>query len=382
MSVFDIAKLCGLSLLMLACMDIKGPAPQALLPYEIISELRISTRAVMMSLEDTLALSIRAIAMDGSDLSVPLRNVVWRSSDSGQVYVDTLGNLLPRQESEVPVTVTASYTHAGTTKSDTVSVYVTPSSLKATRVVIVPLDSTQLGLQSGFVEFLGGGGFSHIRIDLYDENVLVLKGAQIPLVVPEQIRTFYLASGGPTGEPIYQVYNYGGIVKPFWIKVSVSLYGSEIGDSTLFRGLYAADGVQIIISKEDGAFLSAEMLPEEPLVNLQPCGWVLIAVHPVVASKEIDIVFSDSSDADSDRCRPLPQHIEEYVEEVLGAPFAGVYTGGNMNEISMSGSSLGMLGHLYLRRSSTVGRISWFVRDAVTKARLPISGRYNQVLAE
>lgn len=356
-----------LSFIIGGCVDIQGPAPESLAASDILSEFKLSTDAIMMSMSDTLFLQGSAVSMDASERVVNPRDILWRSSDSGQVYVDTLGRVTARRSSEVPVVITGSYNLSGTTKSDQVSVYVTPTRIQATSVRLISLDSSFVGAS------FHGIGTPHIRVDLYQDDTVVLQGAQIPVTVPAPAAVAFTPMGGLSQEPVYVVSNNNGYLGPFWVRASVSLYGVKVQDSILFNGKYPASTQIPIASDGMGGVMPSEMLPDDPTPNLQPCGWIFIVVFQ--ADRLVDVVFSDST-VDTDECTPIPNELLS--SSRFGLPISGNVTGGNVTSVIRSG----IFPTLWIRRSNTIGEITYYLRDAVTKERLPVSGRYRQLVVD
>lgn len=360
----------------LSCVDIQGPTPQQFAPNEILSQVLFSTRAVMMNISDTLSLSVRAIYMDGSQSLVPADSVKWRSQDSAQVYIDRNGVITALKESSTPVGVIASYIRSGTTKSDTIPVYVTETRLSADGIRLVSIDSTNVGA-SPPVEAWN----PRIRIDLYKGQTLVVKGARIPLSIPSPMVATYLSTGGPDGEPVYAIVNNRGYLGPLWIKGSVMLYGSEVKDSVLYKGVYPASGVGIAVqSNDNGEILPATMLPDDPVLSMQPCGWVFIALmgRP---GRNLDIVFSDSLSS-ADGCSDIPVTTLNQFRWFGIVPIFDHIVGGNLYNVTIHGpleSSPFSDFRIWLRRSSSVGEIHYFVRDAITGDSIPVSGRFRQI---
>lgn len=358
-----------LFLLIPACVDVEGPAPIALSPGDILAEVRFPTRAVMMEMDDSLTLLPQVVAMNGTSLVVEPRQIIWKSEDSIRVYVDTLGKLTARIADDIPVKIIASYWRFGITKADTIPVYVTPTRIDATEIRLLPIDSSRVGSGIGF-------GKPRVRADLYKDGEVVVSGASIPMTVPLPVVLIYSREGGPDKEPVYLVNNDKGYLGEFWVKASVNLYGTEVVDSVLFNGIFPAGNLGItILPGNDGGITAIEMAPDAIVRSFQPCGWVSVIVS---IADPIDVVFSDSA-ADGDVCAPIP---EEVLIQGAGFPVKRSIVGGNMLNIGHD-SSVGFLPFTqFLRRSNTVGSITYYVRHAVTKKRLPVSGRFNQAIPE
>lgn len=353
------------------CVDIEGPTPPALKPNEILAELNFSSRAVMLSADDTMEMSVRAIAMDGAEIPVNRRNITWSSLDSALVYIDTLGRISARiSETDEPVGINASYTLNGVTRFDTISVHVTPLRSNITSVRLVSLDSTFVGDIEPSVAIQS----PRVRVDLYNGETLVIPGARLPITLPEQIVASYYPAG-PDGPGGYSISNPITYLGDFWVRVSINLYGNEVHDSLLFKGIYPSLGSFIGIGIIEGVMNEAEMGPNDPVPAIQPCGWTLITL--INMDRPVDVVFSDST-ADENGCDPIPAALIE-AGWAGNFPFSGTLNSGNALGLTMSGP---LPFAWWIRRSNTIGEISWYIRDAVTGERLPASGRYNQAVPQ
>lgn len=361
--------LIGACIWLTSCVDIQGPAPQSLKPDKILSEFRLPVRAIMMKVADTLSLSAEAILMDDSRIEVPADSIAWISQDSSLVYIDGYGRLIGKEQSTTPVGVVASYKLSGTTKADTIPVLVTLDRINANNVRLAVLDSTIVGANASGVSV----GLPRVRVDLYNDESEVLIGAEIPIHAPAPVVLSYTSSSG--GESVFfSVRNDKGYLGPFWINTSVLLYGSEIADSVLFNGIFPATGVIIGIQSDgEGGIQTAEMLPDDPVPNLQPCGWVL--VMSAMPDRVVDVVFSDSS-ADVSGCDVISTDLLNKFRYAGALSINGNVTGTNVFNLKPTGI---LPFSLWVRRSNTVGEITYFVRDAITKKRLPISGRFRQL---
>jgi hypothetical protein len=356
----------GCVLALTACLEIEGPETPAVDPNEILAKFRFSTRAVMMTVGDTLRLPVQAVAMNNTELTFDRRDIIWRSQDSAVVYVDTLGTVLARAQTTTPVRIVATYQRSGVTLADTIVVYVTLNKLSATSVRLIALDSTRVGIGDGYATF------PRIRVDLYEDTAIAVRGAQLPLTTPSYVSTIFSATGGPENEPVYFVNITRYYLGSFWITASINLYGVEVRDSVRFEGLYPAGAIlNYLVPNEEGEIV-AGMPPSNQVLTLQPCAVVLIL--SAVTDRNIDIVFSDST-ASSSGCAPMPESILQ--QGYFGLPFTDHIVGGNMTNVRPPEfMPLGVL----VRRSSTIGEISWYVRDAVTKQRLLVSGTFKQVV--
>lgn len=348
------------------CLSIQGPDAVGLEESEIVSKVRFSTRAVVMTVGDSQSLSISALAVNGNPISVKNEDIKWRSLDSAVVRITQNGMLHAATATSNPVGVIATYYYNLVSKADTVYVTVTESSLSASEVKIVALDST----------FVGAGGLyfipnPRIRVDLFNNGSVIVKGAEIPLTVAPPVKVDYRSTGGPDFEPVYEVSNENGKVGDFWIVASVLLYGQEVKDSVKFTGTHPYALYPLVISADEGGKLLVEnQLPLGFAPSLSPCGWFMILLAAV--DKPIDILFSDSLSGSSG-CGELPADAGYY-----GIPFDQSPTGGNLlNMILTSDNIYGIA--TYMRRSNIRGEITYRIRDRVTKELHPFVGKYKQV---
>lgn len=357
----------------MGCVDIEGPRPPALGSDQILSELRFSSRAIIMNAADTMEAGVRGVAMDGSSITVNRGEVIWRSLDSAIVYIDTLGRISSRvSKTGSPVGISASWTLHGVTRFDTISVQVTENRSDVTGVKLVSLDSTTVGS----IETTAGIQPPRIRVDLYNGDQLVQAGAELPISVPSQVTAGYDApSSKNNNEAGYFIRNQLTYLGPFWVRASVNLYGNEVSDSLLFQGVYPSLTTTALIAFVEGDLMEIEMGPDDPVPAIQPCGWVVIGMLNL-RDRSVDVVFSDST-ADETGCEEIPVSLLQAGWNNM--PFSGSFTGGIARGLHLSGPfPFGW----WVRRSNTVGQISWYMRDATTGERLPISGRYNQVTVD
>lgn len=337
----------------------KGPVFEDLDESDIIAQLRINTRGVMMLHGDSFQLSVKAISMNDSEIPVPPGEVTWMSEDSLQVYVDQSGKIHARDTSEAGVRIMASYRYKYTTRVDTIPVYVSDDVIHATSIRMVLLDSNRVG--AGTTEL------PRIRIDLYDNGNLIKAGVVIPVDVTAPADFFIASEGGDNGETVIKVLNDNSLIGRFWIKSTLNLFGNEVGDSVAMHGIYPAVGSAVLLlSGSDGSVQPQEMLPDVSAPYLQPCGLVFIANFHTVT---VDVVFDDSASTSTD-CSEVP---DDFLM-MNGVSPEYSFTDGNATAIPPFTFAL--------RRSSTPGLRSFYVRDAVTKTRLPVSGRYQIMVAE
>lgn len=351
----------GLIFMVIGCVDIEGPVPLPVEAHDVFSNFYFTTNATLINPGDTLQLSLGAVASDGSAIPVDPRKVQWRSDDSIRLYVDTLGRIVAKEPITNSVMVTARYTHGSTTRTASMTVYVTGEEMAASSLKVVALDSTRIG--AGF-----GASLPRIRLDLYEGTTLVRAGAQLPVTIPTPYFASYVATGGPNQEPVYAIGNGGSGIGKFWVTVSVNLYGSEIRDSVEFTGIYPFKVGEIAIVENSSGEISVNGGQTNLRLMQQPCAVVRVFNF---TRKPLDVVFSDSSSA-SDSCGPIPQSVRQALS-YPGFPLTES-VGGNL--LNMPSFSVGF------RRSGTHGAITWFLRNATTKDRLPFSGSYQSIHVE
>ncbi len=358
--------LCVLVVASTGCLGIQGPDAVGIDEGEVISKVRFPIRAIVMAVGDSSSLSLSAQAVDGSPIAIRDEDVKWRSLDSAIVRVTQNGMVHATGATSNAVGVIATYYYNLVSKADTVYVTISPNRLSASEVKIVSLDSTYVG--AGGLYFITN---PFIRVDLFDNDGIVVKGAEIPLTVAPPIKLTYRSTGGPDREPVYEVSNDKGKVGDFWIVASVLLYGQEVKDSFKFQATHPYALYPLLISADESGVLNIQnQLPAEFAPSLRPCGWFMILMAAV--DKPIDLLFSDSLSGSSG-CGDLPVGAGYY-----GIPFDQSPLGGNLlNVVLTSDNVFGI--SAYLRRSSTKGEITYRVRDAVTKELHPFIGKYKQV---
>jgi len=355
-----LAAVLALSVGIAGCVDVQGPAPKSLAADQVLSQLVIGTDAVVMAVDDTLQLEVHGVAVDNSAIPIDAAEIQWQSADSAQVTVDANGWIVGKTATFFPVGVIAKYTYEGTTKSDTIPVVVTSTRASAPSARLTVLDSVNVGASPVF-------GGPRIRVDLYDNGALAVEGIQIPIATPAGVSALYSPYGGPSGEPVYAVYNYFNRLGRFWAKISATVYGTPVRDSVEFTGLYPASlPLTILVANADGTPFPSEYQPSDPITYVQPCALIQIWVS---LPNPVDVVFDDST-ASPAGCAPIPDDLLAQ----MGYTSDQSYVGGNVLNLPW--------GARILRRSNTVGLVTFFVRDAVTKARLPISARFKAIAVE
>lgn len=352
------------ALALAACMEMKGPVVEFEPLSNIISEFEVSTKAAMMSIGDTLSVDVSAVSVEGGMLSVDRSHVKWISKDSASVYVDTLGRIIARKQTERAIDVIASYTHGMATLYDTISVNVTVTRIDATSIRLVSLDSARIGAFPVF-------GFPRIRVDLYNGDTLVTRGAEVPVIVPPPVVISYNRVGVDGSGPVYIVNNNKGFLGEFWAIVSLNLYGTEVIDSVMFKGDYAAGASSILLIQESAnGEVQTSLWPDDRRPwNMQPCGFV--RVWSLLKNRDIDVVFTDSLSG-SLGCEPVADSILR--SKTGDGPTLFNVIGGNVLNVPPGG--------YVWRRSNTKGQFDMYIRDAVTKERFPVLRRYNHIEKE
>lgn len=343
-----------------ACSDIKAPDPIRLASSETLYKLRFSTKAVRMVTGDTITLRAVATFADSSQTIIDPARVNWRSLDVTRVRIEESGKITAGAASASPTDIIATYTYNGVTKADTIPIYVTATRIDADEIKIVMLDSAKVGA-------LAFNPTPRIRIDLYKNEVVSQTGVQLPLTVPGGLRVTPVVVSGSPGIFNYAVFNDKSILGSFFIHASFNLYGNEVRDSVEFTGVYPAGVLFNTISRNAEGDITAgtEIKPGDPIRYLQPCAAVKIFV--LSSTKPIDIVFSDSLPLGDETCAPLSDQ-----EVHSSGPVAVNQISGNVLNVPLGGL------RVVVRRSATIGEVSYYVRDAVTKERLKVSGKYHQ----
>ncbi len=340
-----------------ACSTLEGPPMESVGRADVVAKVSINSQFVIVKKDDTVQVQFSAIAVNDSLVVIKRDSVRWLSQDPLQVEVTSDGKIIGKAANNIPIRVILFYKHNVNTVSDTIAVYVTNTKYENAKIKIVQIDSNIVG---SFPELVGLK-YPRVRIDIYKDDIMVVKGAQIPAAVDRpSIKLEYSVNGGPDGEAVYIVTNGYGYVGPFWIVSSLNLYGNLVSDSVLFFGQYPVTNpgplFRFVSTDEYGTIIPYSLDPLALEPQLQPCGVFSIfnfTAHP------IDIIFSDSAE-DAGECDPLP------------LTFAGVHAmGGNVLNIPQFGR--------VNRRTKYLGIISYYARDAVTKERFPVSGRYESI---
>ncbi len=359
-----LAAVLGVALLTVGCVDLAGPAPEPILASDVFSEFRFTTDAMMIKPGDTLQTAFVATSAAGTPIPVDLKTVLWQSSDSARVFIDSAGRVTAKAVISNAVEIIAVYTHGTTTRRASLLVYVTADEVSATALKMVALDSTRIGGS------MFGVPLPRVRLDLYQGTTRIRTGMKLPVVVPTPYVATYVATGGPDHEPVYTITNASIRLGTFWMTASINLYGTEVHDSVEFTGTYPSANIGGIgFSMDDQGNL---MYQGNTRAMLEPCA---LTVVPNYTSRSLEIVFSDSS-ALTDVCTPtvLPESFRNpWSYFLLGGIAWTEQVGGNLLLPPMS---------INVRRSATRGVVTWFARDADTKERLPFAGQYSSIHAD
>lgn len=350
-----------MSLGLMSCVEFNGPKEDMIDPAQILAEVRWSAEAVIMQEGSMLELSVHAISMLGSEMDLgSAERITWLSSGPSFVDVDSNGNIHARQSGPNPVNVTVSVTVGDVVKSHRIPVYVTEHTLNITEVKIVSLDSTRIGGRAL--------GDNRIRIDLYRDGASVLEGVRLPLRHPSaivsQVASFDV-------NYVYSIRNNEHYIGDFYIVADANIYGRNMRDSIKYTGLYPFRSLDVtslgftnqvifippasVTVEYDSSRIRASV--SEVTSVVQPCAIIAFQGKSGALAPDtpVDIVFDDS--LSSVECDPLG--LTEYED---------VRSGNIINWIPGSKAMA--------RRSSTIGAVNWYVRDAVTKEPLDISGAY------
>lgn len=355
---------CAIALAIWGCSDIKGPELVDLSQSELLYKFRFTTKAVMIANYDTLTLRTVAIFADSSRVTIDPIDISWRSTDNNVVYVDSIGKIRTLASTTAVTNIIAMYTVNGITKGDTISVYVTPTKMNANDIRIEVLDSTAVGA-------LAVNGTPKIRVDLYNNGVLLQEGARVPLTVPLGISASTVAVVGSPGVFWNMILNNKGILGKFYIHTSLNLYGNEVRDSVEFTGVYpAALNLPPIVQNMNGEVTAPALKPDSPMQYVQPCAVVKFLLALPLLTRPVDIVFSDSTPSDGKTC----QEISDADIKSGSIPVRVNRVWGNATEIL--GQNIGFV--TVVRRSPTIGEVRFYLRDAITRDSLGVSGRYTQ----
>ncbi len=378
--------ICWLTLALLmnilsGCSDIESPTVDSVLPKDILHEVRVSTSSVRMKLGDSLKLDPLMFAVDGTQLDVAnIDQITWSSSNSENVTVDSSGLIIGWKVSASPINITVSVKYNLVTKTHRIPVYVTSEQLDITSIKLVALDSQKITSRT-FPGVNSLRRYPRVRIDLYQEDSIVQSGLNLPLTVPPGVTLQYIPA-----ERVFYVFRTDGVTGKFNIKLSGNMYGNEVGDSLEFISLYSAysrhsqvgykatffedvnSPFGLGISIDSSAWYDA--IDRSISYIMQPCAIIIFDVYgrelfdfvPLLYNQmfsypKIDIVFDDSANVSD--CNSSNPDMSTYEPEVIGG---NVYGWSPFKKV--------------IRKSSTIGEVNWYMRDAETKEPIGISGKY------
>lgn len=292
------------------CSDFEGPRIDQVSESNILTRVVINTESVIMKLGDSINLSAKLFSINGSELTgVPASRIQWSSSSSVDATVDSTGKVKARRVVTAPISIVAKLEYNGTTKADTIPVYITATSYNASQVRIIALDSTRVGAVAM--------NSPRVRIDIYDNDELVIKGARIHVESSVKgIDITYAGSGGALGDALFSVRNTPAHIGPFFVKVKGNLYGTEISDSVEFTGLYTGSlFFNIGYDANSGEYRVGGLNPTVAQL-VQPCAIIMIMVtgNP----EPVDLIFSDSTSSEID-CDPnYPRLFATVIQNIAG----------------------------------------------------------------
>lgn len=338
---------------LISCVDVEGPVPQPLTPSEVLADLKMSTFGAVMQLGDSLDLEATAFAMDGSEIPInDRRELSWFSSDRVRVRVDSMGRIYAQSASSEPVYIGVKWTLKGITEADSIPVTVTDTRYDLTSIKLVPLDSLRVG--NGFTS-------PNIRIDGYAGNDIAVEGAILPLFASAPVTITRLS-----GANYFTVSNLKSHIGKFVVRVGGNVYGKEMSDSIEMTGIYPANsGTNInMMAWEANPNPDAGWVIEDHIGYFQPCAAFLLGA--VTTHRPIEVVFSDSATSTQHDC----ELTDTAIVNNLGLPFGKEVSGGNLE---IPANTFG----IFIRKSRTLGEVSWFARYADTKEIIPVfKGRY------
>lgn len=357
---------CVLGLPLTGCMDIQGPKTPDIASSDVLSNVSLGSTSVMIAKGDSLQLRALAMAMDSSIIEMSGNKFSWKSVDPSLVHIDSVGKIIGRTTTVVPVDIIVSLTYGPVTKADTVSVHVTETKINATSIKIELLDSNRVGAFPLL-------GYPRVSLDLYDGDVLIEKGVKLPVEVASPLQANPVLNEGPEGKYIYEINNDKGYIGRFWVKSSVNFYGNIIADSLEFWGLYPAaiKSIPVLLNFATGTTNPHASGFIDSRVNVQPCAFIIVTMAHF--GGPIDAVFSDSSASDNE-CQAIES--ADLNKDLLNR----VNSLGSVSQIKTGSNLTGLSAiTLGLRRSSTKGKIDVYIRNSATKERYPVEVRYHQI---
>lgn len=305
-----------LALMLSSCSDFAGPRIGGISESDILTRVVINSEAVIMKQGDSINLSATLYSMAGTELTGAASSLIeWSSTSPIDATVDSSGKVIARRIVTAPVNIIAKLEYKGTTKADTIPLYITADSYKATEVRLVALDSNRVGAL--------GTHATRVRIDIYDNDDLIIKGARIHIEsTVKGISVNFAGGGGSLGDALFSVQNTASHVGPFYVKVKGNLYGSEISDSLEFTGLYPAMVIfSIAYNSNTGEYVSSGINPLVPQL-LQPCAAMVIMVNG--NPEPIDLIFSDSMDSNIDCDPDYPPMFPTMIQNINGGNLLGI----------------------------------------------------------
>lgn len=326
-----------------ACSGFDGPEMADIGPHEILAEVRLRSKAIMIAKGDSLKIGFNLVAMDGSEITYDPTKIQWTSSQGVTVSVSSSGVILARQVSATPIKVMVKYVHNYVTRADTVDVFVTDGQFDVDELRLVSLDSNRVG-GSGY-------GIPRVRVDLYRNGVLTKVESTIPIAVDPPIKATLNKQGGPDKEPVYMIDNSKIMVGTFWIRASLNLYGNEVNDSLKFTGLY---------SSLSGGTVYSDHPEQIPVLDTTNVGlYQLCTIHLLMnfSNETVDWLYSDSLASETGCSPDLKNTFASF------GLWHGEFIGGNVLNVPPGG--------IAVRRSNTSGIIVATVRNSITKAVLP-----------
>lgn len=347
-----------LALLLHACSDFEGPRADRVKDSDILTRVAINSEAVIMKQGDSINLSATLYSMDGTELSgVDHSLVEWSSASPIDATVDSTGKVIARRVVTAPVSIIAKAEYKGTTKADTIPVYITEESYRASEVRVVALDSTRVGAL--------GTTATRVRIDIYDNDSLIIKGARIHIEsTVKGVAVNFAGGGGPLGDALFSVQNAASHIGPFYIKVKGNLYGAEVSDSIEFTGLYPAMVIfTVAYNSNTGEYVFASGI--NPLVPqlLQPCAVMVIMVNG--NPEPIDLIFSDSTESNINCASNYPPMFPTMIQNVNGGNLIGIPV-----------PNPGTFPYMQ-RRSGGTGLISMRIRSTTSKELFGPTGMFD-----
>lgn len=238
---YTLLALCGV--LTGACINIEGPENRSSPESELLKDITLASHSIIMSVGDSLKVSLQATTFDGTILQSNVLEMQWRSSSNENVQVDSLGVLRAIMAAKEPIVIIASAKYGPVTKADTMEVIVTNERLDISALRITLLDSSNVGYEFS--------DLPRIMVDAYDQDSLIETGLRMNLSVPRAPIGIELREVNALGQSIFSIRNDSSFIGEFYILLNANVYGRPLRDSARMLGLYPASYITLIAWDND-----------------------------------------------------------------------------------------------------------------------------------